>query len=404
MWFVLLGVALGALPLVMRGEYALGLAVLVGINTIIVLGLNLLMGYAGQVSLGQAAFVGIGAYATAILSAKLGWSPWLGLAAAALLGAAVAGVVGLPLLRLRGHYLAMGTLGFGIIVHIVIVQWESLTAGTVGITQIPPLAMGYVTFGEPIRMYVLVAAAVLVCVVTASNIVDSRVGRAMRAVHGSEVAASTSGVDVQRYKRQVFVLSGALAGLAGGLFAHYQGYISPESFDLSYSISLVVMAVIGGMASIWGAIFGAAAVTLINESLRALLDYREVGFGLLVVLIMIFWPEGVWRGAAGTAERAWSRGGMRPLLGAVSATLGGLAGFLLRPTDASGAQATFLDVITRGATLGELNRELAPLAQRSFAYLLIGVIVGAALGVTVGYFIDQRRRRDVVGMAVGRSV
>ncbi len=303
LWFALFAAALAALPLVMKDGYHLGLVVLIGINTIIVLGLNLLMGYAGQVSLGQAAFVGIGAYTTAVLTTTLGWSPWLGLLAATALGGVTAWLVGIPLLRFRGHYLAMGTLGFGMIVHIVIVQWESLTKGTVGISSIPPLSLAHHTFEEPRRMYYLVAAAVLGSLIVASNIVASRVGRALRAVHGSEVAASISGVNVARYKRQVFALSGALAGLAGALFAHYQMYVSPESFDLTYSISLVVMAVVGGMTSIWGAIFGAVAITLLNESLRALLDCREIGFGLLVVLLMMFLPNGLWQGIGRGGER-----------------------------------------------------------------------------------------------------
>src|SRR5574340_388879 len=240
LWLGVMAVALAALPLVARSEYALGLAVLIGINTIVVLGLNLLMGYAGQVSLGQAAFVGLGAYATALFSAKLHLSPWLGLAAAVALGGLVAAVVGVPLLKLRGHYLAMGTLGFGIIVHIIMVQWESLTAGTTGISGIQPLAVGGLLFDSyhPRNMYYLVAGAVLACMAVAGNIVDSRVGRAMRAVHGSEVAAGTSGVDVGRYKLQVFVLSGALAGVAGSLLAQHLGYINPDSFELGYSINL----------------------------------------------------------------------------------------------------------------------------------------------------------------------
>lgn len=279
--------ALAALPAVVRGDYALGLAVTIGINTIIVLGLNLLMGYAGQVSLGQAAFVGIGAYTSAILTVQHGWSPWLGLAAAVVLSALVAAAVGVPLLRLHGHYLAMGTLGFGVIVHIIMVQWDSLTNSTDGIPGIPPLALGSFTFGSGASVYYLVVTIMLVCMVIAGNIIDSRAGRAMRAVHGSEIAAQISGVDTARYKVQVFAISGALAGLAGGLFAHHMTYINPDSFHLGYSISLVVMVVIGGMASIWGAIFGAAAVTLISEQLRSLLEVSPIMFGLILMLVMV---------------------------------------------------------------------------------------------------------------------
>jgi len=307
LWFLLAGGVAAALPLALRGEYALHLAVSIGINTIVALGLNLLMGYAGQVSLGQAAFVGIGAYSSAILGARWAgvhhWAlPWVGVLAGMALAALTAAAVGVPLLKLRGHYLAMGTLGFGMIMHIVMVQWESLTTGTIGISGFAPLALAGLKLDSELRMYYLVAALVLLALAMASNIIDSRVGRAMRAVHTSEMAAATSGVDIARYKLQVFVLSGALAGLAGSLYAHHVGYVNPESFGFAYSIHLVVMVVIGGMASIWGAIFGAGAVTLIGEHLRSLQEFSTIIFGLVLMTIMVFLPAGLWRGVAAGAS------------------------------------------------------------------------------------------------------
>lgn len=309
---ILLALAAFALPLVLRDDYQLNIATAIGINTIVVLGLNLLIGYAGQVSLGQAAFVGLGAYASGILTTKLGISPWLAMLAGVALGALIGAIVGVPLLKLRGHYLAMGTLGFGMIANIVMVQWESLTDGTVGIMSIPPLALGKLTLDTELRMYCLVAAAVVLCMTLASNIIDSRVGRAMRAVHGSEVAAEVSGVDTSKYKLQVFVLSAAMAGLAGSLFAHQSTYIHPDTFGFHYSIQLLVMAVLGGMASIWGAIFGAAAVTLIGEHLRQFQEFSAIAFGAVLILFMIFMPAGLWRGLGDLLKRArrlhhWAR-------------------------------------------------------------------------------------------------
>jgi branched-chain amino acid transport system permease protein len=299
----LLALAAIALPRAMSADYQLHLAAIIGINTIIVLGLNLLMGYAGQVSLGQAAFVGIGAYASAILTVKVGLSPWLGMAAAVALGALTAAIVGVPLLKLRGHYLAMGTLGFGMIVHIVLVQWDKLTDGTVGIMGIPPLSAAGVALESAPSMYYLVALCVVVSTALAANIIDSRVGRAMRAVHGSEVAAETSGVDTARYKLQVFILSGALAGLAGSLYAHHVSYVHPDTFGFAYSIQLVVMAVLGGMASIWGAVIGASAVTIIGEELRQYQEYSTILFGAVLMAVMIFMPGGIWRGAGDLYRR-----------------------------------------------------------------------------------------------------
>ena len=302
-WFLLAAVIAAALPLVVRSEYHLHLLVVIGINAIVVLGLNLLMGYAGQVSLGQAAFVGVGAYSSAILGTRLGLSPWLGVLAGMGLGALTAALVGLPLLKLRGHYLAMGTLGFGMIVHIVMVQWESLTTGTIGISGFAPLSVAGLVLDTELRMYYLVAAATLLTLAMASNIIHSRAGRAMCAVHTSEAAASTCGVDTSRYKLRVFVLSGALAGLAGSLYAHHASYVNPDSFGFGYSIQLVVMVVLGGMASIWGAIFGAGAVTLVGEQLRLLQEFSEITFGMILVAVMVMMPTGLWRGATEALRR-----------------------------------------------------------------------------------------------------
>lgn len=316
-WLALVGAAALALPLALPGNYALFLAVIIGINTIVALGLNLLMGYAGQVSLGQAAFVGVGAYTSAILTTKLGVSPLLGILAGVLLGALVGAVVGVPLLKLRGHYLAMGTLGFGMIVQIVLVQWENLTEGTIGIMSIPPIQVAGLAFDSELRMYYLVACSVIVCMGLAYNVIGSRVGRAMRAVHGSEVAAETAGVDTARYKLQVFILSAAMAAYAGCLYAHHSSYVHPSTFGFHYSIHLVVMVVIGGMASIGGAIFGAGSVSLIAEYLRSFQEYSTIGFGLVLLIIMIFLPSGLWRGTADLLRSAAAArsGALRALRG-----------------------------------------------------------------------------------------
>jgi len=311
-WFLAAAMVVGLLPLGLRGDYALHLGVAIGINAIVVLGLNLLMGYAGQVSFGQAAFVGVGAYAAAILGTRLGGhlSPWLNILVGIALSSAIAAAVGIPLLRLRGHYLAMGTLGFGMIVHIIMVQWEGLTTGTTGISGFAPLSIAGVRLDTEARMYYLVAAVVLLALAMASNMINSRVGRALRAVHTSEVAAGTSGVDIARYKLQVFVISAALAGLAGGLYAHQAGYVNPDSFDFASSIQLVVMVVIGGMASIWGAVFGAGAVTLLAEYLRSRQELSPVIFGLVLMAVMVFLPDGLWRGLSDLLSRLRRRPGV----------------------------------------------------------------------------------------------
>ncbi len=298
----------------------------IGILTIVVVGLNLLMGYAGQISLGQAAFYGIGAYTSAILTtlpsrhgllvgiADTWWWPWV----AILVGMAVTGIfaylIGRPILRLRGNYLAMATLGLGIVTYILFREGESITGGNDGIPGIPRLAIGtFFEFWPMHRYYYLVWAAAIVVIIIALNIVNSRVGRALRAIHGSEVAANMTGVDTDRYKVQVLVISAMMASLAGSLYAHFQALIAPTPFNFQASVELVVMAAVGGLASVWGAPFGVAVTYIIREIIRARLhkvlhmaggEHELIAYGIILVLIMIFMPEGLTRGSL-NAYRRW---------------------------------------------------------------------------------------------------
>ena len=293
--FPIMAALLVALPLAVSNNYVLSILVFIGIHTILALGLNMLMGYAGQISLGHAAFYGVGAYTTAILTTTLKWSPWLGMIGAVLVTGLVAYLIGTPTLKLRGHYLAMATLGFGVIVKIVFAQWTSLTGGTSGITGLPPLSIRGVELVDDRQYYYLVWFFVILLIWLSYNIVESRVGRALRAVHTSEIAATSVGVDTAKYKIQVFVLSGMYCGLAGALYAHYVRFVNPDPFGFMFSIELVVMVVIGGMASIWGAIAGAGTITLLSQVLRPFEDYEVLAFGLILVLVMIYMPAGLTR-------------------------------------------------------------------------------------------------------------
>jgi len=302
-------ILLGLLPLVVHNNYWLSILVFVAIYTILAVGLNLLMGYAGQISLGHAAFFGIGAYSSAILTTQWHWSPWLALVCGLLLTALVALLIGIPCLRLRGHYLAMATLGFGWIVFIVMKQWSAVTQGTSGIESIPKLAIGTLVFDSDIRHYYLVWGIAILVLVISANLVNSRIGRALRAVHGSEMAAAALGVDIARSKIQVFVLSAVYAALAGSLYAHVVNFINPTTFGFHISVSLVVMVVIGGMASIWGAPLGAASITLLIEWLRNLpfKDIDVIAHGLILILVMIFMPGGVVCGLQDIIQRVLRR-------------------------------------------------------------------------------------------------
>jgi len=297
-WFQVgsFGLLLTWLPLVVTNRYYLNVMIFIGIHTLLVVGLNLLMGYAGQISLGHAAFFGLGAYTSGILTSTYQVGPWPAMLAAIVLTVAVALLVGVPALKLTGYYLAMATLGFGIIVHICFKEFVGLTGGPSGLVGIPTLNIGGAVLDEPGTYYYLVWGATLGAIALSLNIVDSRVGRALRAIHDSEPAARATGISTSRLKIWVFALSAVYASVAGSLYAHFITFISPGSFGFMFSIKLVTMCVVGGMASIWGAVFGAATLTLLPEVLAVFHDYDIVVFGLILMVVMIFMPQGLTRG------------------------------------------------------------------------------------------------------------
>ena len=287
-----LALAVALLPLGLSNAYLYDVAVLVGLNAIVCVGLNLLIGYAGQISLGHAGFFALGGYGSAILAARYGWPPLAALPAATAGVALLAYIVGRPILRLSGHYLAMATLGLGVIISIVLATEDRLTGGPDGMS-VPPLAL----FGHPLAgeraWYALVGVLLVGCVWLALNLIESPRGRALRALHGSEVAAGMIGVDCARHKLTVFVLSAVFAAAAGGLTAHYAGFITPGQSSFLRSIELVAMVVFGGMASTFGAVVGAAVLTMLPQLLTVLKDYEMVVFGAVMMATMIFMPRGV---------------------------------------------------------------------------------------------------------------
>jgi len=299
------GVALLAAPLVVRRPYHQSIMVFIGINALAATGLNLLMGYAGQVSLGHAAFLGIGGYTSAVLTVNHGANPWLAMIAGVALTVLVAWVMGVPTLRLHGHYLAIATLGFGMIVNVIFVEWRGLTGGQSGIPGVPEPSIAGVALDTHVRFYYLVWACVYAATVASANIAKSRPGRALRAISSSELAAQTAGINTARYKLHVFVLSAALASLAGSMWVHYINFANPEPFNFAYSIELVVMAVLGGLGNIWGPAVGAGVITMLSQVLqpagrllgdwlgRAVIDLDVPAFGLILVLMLIFLPRGV---------------------------------------------------------------------------------------------------------------
>jgi branched-chain amino acid transport system permease protein len=304
---LLFWLALLAIPLFGFNDYVVSLGTSFLINLILIASLNLLVGYCGQISLGHAGFYGLGAYSAGILSAKLGLSPWAGLPAACLVGAFAALVIGIPALRLKGHYLAMATLGFNAILAVVFDQLVSWTGGPNGLLGIKPLTVGSFALNSQTRIFPLIWLCTGLVMLALLNLIQSRVGRAIRAIATSETAAESLGVDAFRYKLIVFVLTAGMAGLAGSLYVESNLYASPESFGFSTSILLVAMVALGGWGRYGGAIPGALIYAVAPELLRTFQDAQLLIFGAGMIAVLLFFPSGL-AGAGDAVARLWQRG------------------------------------------------------------------------------------------------
>ena len=293
-WISLLALALCLIvaPFVISNAFYLDLLIRIAMNAIIVLGLNLLVGFAGQISLGHAGFLGIGAYASAILPTHFGWHPLLALIAGAALCAALATLIARPIFRLKGQYLAMATLGLGILVNIVLRNESQLTGGPDGIV-VPTMELFGLALSTDRHWYWVVAAFLVISVWASLNLIDSPFGRALRALHGSEVASRVVGVNVVRYKVAIFTLSAVFASIMGSVAAHYVGMVTPSFADFFHSVELITMVVVGGMASVWGSLLGAALLTALPQALATLEGWETVIFGASVMMFMIFLPKGI---------------------------------------------------------------------------------------------------------------
>lgn len=294
--FLLLVAVVLLVPLGISEGYLLNVLVFVGIHTMLALALNLLLGYAGQISLGHAGFFGLGAYISGILTATHGFNPWLAMLIAACIVTFMAFLVGFPILKLKGHYLAMATLGLGIIIYIVFNEAVDHTGGPSGLSGIPNLTLAGITFDTDLKNYYLIWTMTLISMGLALNLVHSRIGRALRAIHDSEVAARVMGVNARLLKVQIFALSAGLSAVAGSLYAHTMTFVSPASFGFNFSVELVTMVIIGGLASIYGSLLGAALLTVLPELLRAFQDYDIIVYGLLLVVMTMYMPGGLVKG------------------------------------------------------------------------------------------------------------
>lgn len=289
--FIVMAILL-VLPFVVPNSFYMDLVIRMAINAVIVLGLNLLIGFAGQISLGHAGFLGIGAYASAALPTHFGWHPVLAMIAGALAAGLLAAIVARPIFKLKGHYLAMATLGLGIIINISLRNEAAWTGGPDGMAVPAMGLMGFELTSDK-HWYWVVALLLSVSVWASLNLINSPFGRALRALHGSEVASQVVGVDVVRYKVAIFVMSAVFASLMGSVTAHYVGFVTPNLADFFHSIELVTMVVIGGMASVYGSLVGAVLLTALPQALATFEGWETVAFGAILMLSMIFMPKGL---------------------------------------------------------------------------------------------------------------
>jgi branched-chain amino acid transport system permease protein len=311
--FIVIGLAvLGTVPL-FATTYWLDVLNRIGIAIIGAIGLNILVGYTGQISIGQAAFLAVGAYATAILEANAGLPFYVAIPLAAVITSLFGLVFGIPSLRLKGLYLAIATLAAHFITAYVLIHWESMTKGVIGL-MVPPATLFELALDSDKRVFYLIFALVVPAVLFARNLFRTRVGRAFIAIRDQDVAAAVMGVSLYRYKLLAFVVSSFYAGVAGGLMAHHSRILFPDAFSLLVAIDYLAMIIIGGMGSILGSIFGAVFMTLLPEVLKLtatsltgvyprafgfIASTRDIVFGLAVIFFLMYEPLGL--------ARIWAR-------------------------------------------------------------------------------------------------
>jgi branched-chain amino acid transport system permease protein len=292
--WILLGIICIISSLYIQNLNILRVAVLAVISAILAVSVNLLVGYTGQVSLGHAGFYGIGAYTLGLLTTQLNWSFWPSLFAAFVLSSLMGLVLGLPTTQLRGHFLGIATLGFGIIVNVILNNWTSLTGGPQGLRGIPSpevfgISMQYENYFLGFSLTFLLVIVLLVHLV-----VNSAIGRAWKCIRRDEITAHVSGINVYGYKLLAFSVSGGIAGIAGALYASFMTFISPDTFDLNHSITIITTTILGGAGTLVGPLLGTGILALISESLRDLNELRLIVYGAILVMVIVFMPEGIY--------------------------------------------------------------------------------------------------------------
>lgn len=291
--WALIAAAVILLPLVLPNSYFIRVMDLVGIYILLATGSNILTGYAGQLSMGQAAFYGVGAYTTGLLGMYLGWSFWQTLPCAILVSCVFGLVLAIPALRLKGGYLTLLTIGFGEIFRLVMNNWVEFTRGPSGITGIKNVSIFGFELASKTAWYYFIFAIAAIGLAYQGILMKSRVGRAFIAIREDDQAAELTGIDITRYKIMAFITSAVYSAIAGVLYAHLTGYISPDSFTANESNFILWAAIIGGLGTQFGPIIGGFIMVVFPEALRALGSLRLVIFGVILMLVIIYYPKGM---------------------------------------------------------------------------------------------------------------
>ena len=293
-WIVAAGVLL--LPFLFGDGYYLNVMNFIALYSMVAMGLCLLTGYAGQLSISHSAFFAIGAYSSAIFCLRLNFHPLISIPLSQGISVLAAWAIGAVVLRLKGHYLAIATLSFTIIVGVLIIEMARLTGGLQGLSSIPSISFGDFLIDSDRRFYFVVWPVTLLLLLFALNLVDSRIGRIFRATKESEDIARLFGADVKKYKVKVFILSSVFASLAGSLYAHFVTFISPTTGSIMFAIDIIMVLAFGGFTILWGAMIGAASLTFLNEYLTIFADYKRAIYGFSLIVIMLFFPNGLLQG------------------------------------------------------------------------------------------------------------
>jgi len=283
-----------AVPFVIKNVYYLHLLNYVLIFIIMIVGLNLLTGFAGQISIGHAGFFGIGAYASAYLSVTMGLSFWVALPLSGIITGFVGYLIGKPVLRLKGAYLAISSIGIGEVTRLVLINWAGVTHGAEGFKGIPSPTLFGLAISNDLRYYWLLVPIVIIVYFLINTLIDSEIGRAFRSVRDEEIAAEFMGINVAKMKVLAFTISAVLAGIAGSLLAHMDGYLSPFSFNFTQSISYLMMVLAGGLGQKWGPIVGVFLLIFAKEWFRFFKEYQLIIYGLMLIIIILFMPKGIY--------------------------------------------------------------------------------------------------------------